>query len=153
MFKERFRLSWREAVEIAAGVRIPDHSTFFYRVQHLSLERLEQFNEWLAFQVLAGRRVELLLFDGTGFGCNAPYYARFARGAEVRRLRSHVKAVLVMGLVGHSRVLIGASLGGAYSDERRLAVDWLREGGGLDLGSGLYVVRDKLYGRVGVSPF
>ncbi len=97
---------------------------------------------------IRGSAVEVLLFDGTGSGYNVPYYARFARGVEVRRLRSHVKAVLVVGVVGNRRVLIGASLGAAYSDGRWLAVDWLREGGGgAGLGSGLYVVGDKLYGR------
>ncbi len=50
------------------------------------------------------------------------------RGQEIRKIESHVKGVIVLGLTkrGH-RVVIGARLGKAYSDERKLFLAKIEE--------------------------
>jgi len=41
--------------------------------------------------------------DGTGVGFNTPFYAQFRRGAEIRRIRSHLKAVVLVYCRGGQR--------------------------------------------------
>ena len=61
------------------------------------------------------------MVDGTGWGSVFPFYQRAKRGQEIRKIKSHVKGVIVLGLTerGH-RIVMGASLGKAYSHERKL---------------------------------
>ncbi|HXG41517.1 MAG TPA: hypothetical protein VNL95_02195 [Dehalococcoidia bacterium] len=61
----------------------------------------------------------LVLADGTGFGFGLPFWARWRRGMGLRRLRPHVKGVVV-GVAGGRRMLLGACLGPPQSWERRL---------------------------------
>jgi hypothetical protein len=141
-------LSWRKLESISRQLlpRVPDFSTLHYRVRRLPQERWEEFNRWLAQRALAGDEPELLLVDGTGWGFGLPYWACWRRGEELRRLRSHVKGVVVVGVAGGKRVLLGASLGPPYSDERRLAERWLQSQGSKGWGEGLWFVADALYG-------
>ena len=85
------------------------------------------------------------MVDGTGWGYGLPFYQRVKRGQEIRKIKSHVKGVIVLGLTerGH-RIVMGASLGRAYSDERKLFLSWLNESKLKE--EGLYLVGDKLYG-------
>lgn len=52
---------------------------------------------------------------------------RVKRGQEIRKIKSHVKGVVILELTkrGH-RVVMGARLGKAYSDERKLFLAWLK---------------------------
>jgi hypothetical protein len=72
----------------------------------------------------------------SGVGFNAPFYAQFRRGAEIRRIRSHLKAVVLVYCRGGRRWVIGASLGWAYADEGRLLLGWLARYGSGVVGSG-----------------
>ena len=55
----------------------------------------------------------------SGVGFNAPFYAQFRRGAEIRRIRSRLKAVVLVYWRGGQRWVVEASLGRAYADEGR----------------------------------
>jgi hypothetical protein len=78
---------------------------------------------------------------------DTPFYAQHRRGAEIRKMRSHWKGV-VLGYWGGGAVwLVGASLGGAYAHEARLMRDWLVRYGHGCVGSGALWVGDKLYGH------
>jgi hypothetical protein len=91
----------------------------------------------------------VVFVDGTGVGFNTPFYAQFRRGAEIRRIRSHLKAVVLVYCRGGRRWVIGASLGRAYADEGRLLAGWLDRYGCGVAGSGALLVGDKLYGYRG----
>ena len=105
-----------------------------------------EFLNWLARRSKNLKEVEFLLVDGTGWGYGLPIYQRIKRGAEVRKIKSHVKGVVVLGLNEKGeRIVLGASLDKAYSDERNLFLQWLRKRKPRDK-QGLYLVGDKLYG-------
>ena len=38
----------------------------------------------------------VVLVDGTGVGFDTPFCAQFREGSEIRRIRSHVKAVVLV---------------------------------------------------------
>jgi hypothetical protein len=40
--------------------------------------------------------VPVVLVDGTGVGFDTPFYAQFRRGAEVGRIRPHLKVVVLV---------------------------------------------------------
>ncbi len=66
--------------------------------------------QWLSLEAPTAQ-TPYAMVDGTGVGYATPFYAQFRRGAEIRRLRSHVKAV-VMGYWQGGRVwVMGAALG------------------------------------------
>jgi hypothetical protein len=105
-----------------------------------------EFLNWLARRSKELKEVEFPLVDGTGWGYGLPIYQRIKRGAEVRKIKSHVKGVVVLGLNEKGeRIVLGASLDKAYSDERNLFLQWLRKRKPRDK-QGLYLVGDKLYG-------
>jgi len=90
-----------------------------------------------------------VLVDGTGWGYHLPMELRWCRGRQIRRCRSHGKGVVVVGLVGAKRVLLWASLGDAFGDERCFVLAWLPLPEAWALGGGVYFVGDKLSGRSG----
>jgi hypothetical protein len=96
---------------------LPALGTLLYRFQTLPEARWHELLTWLAEQ---GIRLEqpakplekpLVLVDGTGWGYDTPFYAQHRRGAEIRKMRSHWKGV-VLGYWGGGAVWLGgASLG------------------------------------------
>lgn len=75
-----------------------------------------EFLNWLARRSKNLKEVEFLLVDGTGWGYGLPIYQRIKRGAEVRKIKSHVKGVVVLGLNEKGeRIVLGAFLDKAYS--------------------------------------
>lgn len=95
---------------------------------------------------MGGQPVELVLVDGTSWGFGLPYWAFWRRGEELRRLRSHVKGVVVVAAVGCRGMLLGAALGPPYSDERRLVERRLKSPDSQRWGEGVWLVADALYG-------
>ncbi|MCS7287126.1 MAG: hypothetical protein RMK30_08945 [Anaerolineae bacterium] len=61
VFKQHHHLSWRKLESLARQIlpNVPDYSTLYYRVRTLPLERWEEFNAWLAQQVLTGDSSEI----------------------------------------------------------------------------------------------
>jgi hypothetical protein len=146
-FKQLHNLSWRKLEALARQIlpQVPDFSTLPYRVSRIGQERWQAFNRWLAQKALGGERLEVVLADGTGFGFGMPFWTCWRRGAEVRRLRSHGK-VVVVGVVGCKRVLLGAVPSAPYSDEWRLLGQWLQSPDSTGWGEDLGFVANALYG-------
>jgi len=100
------------------------HYRVFKITEDLGIELLS----WLARRSKDLKEVEFLLVDGTGWGYGLPFYQRIKRGREVRKIKSHVKGVVVLGLNEKGeRIVLGASLDKAYSDERNLFLQWLKK--------------------------
>ena len=117
---------------------MPALGTLLYRLQTIPDARWHALLNWLALQGIAREVVEVpfevpvVLVDGTGVGFDTPFDAQFRRGSEIRRIRSHVKAVVLVYCRGGCRWVVGVSLGGAYADEGRLLRERLRvHGSGL----------------------
>jgi hypothetical protein len=130
------RASYRHLLFCLAPEALPDQpvpawGTLLYRLKTISDERWHALLSWLAAQGIAKEPPDaplatpVVLVDGTGVGFNTPFYAQFRRGAELRRIRSHLKAVVLVYWRGGQRWVVGASLGRAYADEGRLLAQWL----------------------------
>ncbi|MGQ9901005.1 MAG: transposase [Fimbriimonadales bacterium] len=135
---------------------MPALGTLCYRFGRIPEARWHAFLEWLAVQGIALEQVAgasvsqeppLVFVDGTGVGYATPFYAQFYRGAQIRRIRSHIKVVVLGYWQGEVVWFMGASLGGAYADEGRLLEDWLLRYGCGVVGSGALLVGDGLYGH------
>jgi hypothetical protein len=101
------RLSYRQrlfcvAPEVLPEEPLPALGTLMYRLQTIPDERWHALLHGLAAQGIAREVVEVpfevpvVLVDGTGVGFDTPFYAQFRRGSEIRRIRSHVKAVVLV---------------------------------------------------------
>jgi hypothetical protein len=153
------RASYRHLLFCLAPEALPDQpvpalGTLLYRLKTISDERWHALLSWLAAQGIAQETPDAplatpVVVDGTGVGFNTPFYAQFRRGAELRRIRSHLKAVVLVYWRGGQRWVVGASLGRAYADEGRLLAQWLGRYGSGVVGSGALLVGDKLYGYRG----
>jgi hypothetical protein len=105
---------------------VPALGTLLYRLKTISDERWHARLSWLAAQGIAHKTPDaplatpVVLVDGTGVGFNTPFDAQFRRGAELRRIRSPLKAVVLVYWRGGQRWGVGASLGRAYADEGRV---------------------------------
>ena len=67
--------------------------------------------------------------DGTGFGYGQKRELRFKRGSEIRKVSSHVKVELIAAKEKGRKetFILSVNMGKAYSDERKLLMDILRE--------------------------
>ncbi len=76
-----------------------------------------EFINWLARRSKDLKEVKVLLVDETGWEYGLPFRERIKRGREVRKIKSHVKGVVVLGLNVKTgeRIVLGASLDKAYS--------------------------------------
>jgi hypothetical protein len=138
--------SFREALEYCE-----DH---FPELPALSSyhERLSKFSPDIAqgFIGFIGKKIEylpkadaprkgrsLFVMDGTGFSYHDLYPMKLHRGTEVRKIRTHVKVAVVMGLAGGRRFIVSARAAGAYAGETTLIqpqLEALPEGKGSVLG-------------------
>jgi hypothetical protein len=81
---------------------VPALGTRLHRLQTLADERWHALLSWLAAQGIAQEipnapfPTPVVFVDGTVVGFNTPFYAQFRRGAEIRRIRSHLKAVVLV---------------------------------------------------------
>jgi hypothetical protein len=91
---------------------LPALGTLLYRLQTIPDERWHALLHWLAAQGIAREvagvpfEVPVVLVDGTGVGFDTPFYAQFRRGSEIRRIRSHVKAVVLVYCRGGLRWVV-----------------------------------------------
>ena len=101
------RLSYRQllfcvAPEVLPEEPLPALGTLMYRLQTIPDARGHALLHGLAAQGIAREvagvsfEVPVVLVDGTGVGFDTPFYAQFRRGSEIRRIRSHVKAVVLV---------------------------------------------------------
>ena len=108
------RASYRQLLFCRAPEALPDQpvpalGTLLYRLQTLADERWHALLSGLAAQGIAHKTPDapfptpVVFVDGTGVGFNTPFYAQFRRGAEIRRIRSHLKAVVLVYCRGGQR--------------------------------------------------
>ena len=68
---------------------------------------------------------------------------KWLKGQELRKVRSHVKAVMLVGMVKGKEVVVGVNVGRAYLDENKLLMPMLE---GLSFRA-KYFVGDAYYGK------
>jgi len=111
------RLSYRQllfcvAPEVLPEEPLPALGTLLYRLQTIPDARGHALLHGLAAQGIAREvagvsfDVPVVLVDGTGVGFDTPFYAQFRRGSEIRRIRSHVKAVVLVYCRGGRRWVV-----------------------------------------------
>ena len=115
---------------------VPVESSYQYRKKRLTTTLVEDVIEYLSKRIIEilekkrgkgkGGRAKYMIIDGTGFGYNDLYPMKFERGTQVRSIKSHVRAVVVIGdfgKVGSRRIktIMGIKAGKAYSSEVKLA--------------------------------
>jgi len=144
------RLRFALATELLPNQPLPALGTLVYRFHHLTDERLHQLLNWLAQQGIAAEPVQTdppcAFVDGTGVGYAATFFTRWLRGAQIRKQRSHVKAVALGYWQGGRVWVVGLSLGAPYADEGRLLRAWVGRYGRGGLSAGTLLVGDRLYG-------
>ncbi|GIV08966.1 MAG: hypothetical protein KatS3mg019_1057 [Fimbriimonadales bacterium] len=145
------RLRFALARELLPDHPLPALGTLVYRFHHLTDERLHQLLSWLAQQGIAAEpattETPCAFVDGTGVGYAGTFFAQYLRGAEVRRQRSHVKAVALGYWQGGRVWVAGLELGQAYAEEGRLLGAWVGRYGRGGLSAGTVLVGDRLYGH------
>ena len=101
------RLSYRQllfcvAPEVLPEEPLPALGTLLYRLQTIPDERWHALLHGLAAQGIAREvagvsfDVPVVLVDGTGVGFDTPFCAQFREGSEIRRIRLHLKAVVLV---------------------------------------------------------
>jgi hypothetical protein len=119
-----YDLSFREALEFVESYcpHIPCLSTFHYRVQTLSTERVSQFLAFLGLELQSticddGKPLKYFIIDGTGWSFRDVYPLHYLRGTEVRKVQSHIRTLTLVASNGKRRFVIGAISGGPYASE------------------------------------
>ena len=126
--------------------KVPDFTTLWYRFKKLEKSYLMEMIKESAkeiMKVLKVKEFHCLAADGTGFGYGETYYMKWLKGQELRKVRSHVKTVVLVGMVKGKEVVVGVNVGRAYSDENKLLMPMLE---GLEFRA-KYFVGDAYYGR------
>jgi len=175
ILQEYNRYSVREVLMYAREYfkDVPVESTYQYRKKRISTEIMEEVILYITGRIIEvlekkGKeiKVKYTIIDGTGFGYNELYPMKFARGTQVRDIKSHVRAVVVVadfGKIGHRRVktIVGIKTGKAYSSEikmaRQIVAQWEKEQsppGSVLIGDALYAVIDlvKSLQSLGIEP-
>jgi hypothetical protein len=123
-----YNLSFREVIEFTSDMfnETPCLSTFHYRVDTLHAEIIQEFITFLGLKlqnhfVTRGKTLKRFIIDGTGFSYNDAYPLSFLRGTEVRKVKSHVRALALVATTGKERFFIGAQEGRAYASEVKMA--------------------------------
>ena len=124
-------LSYREALEetsFALG-KVPSLSTYHYRISKLPKKLLKILLQDLAKKLLQKEKIlYFLLSDGTGFGYDELYPLKILRGTEVKKIKSHIRVVPVVGVtLSGKRIVMTAESGGAYASEVKLLLKDLNE--------------------------
>ena len=121
--KELYGLSYREALDFGTWFydRAPSLSTFHYRVGEIGIDTLEKYLEFLGNELIEqGLVPDTYLMDGTGWSYHDVYPLKFLRGTEVRKVKSHVRAIALVGVSGKRRYVLSAISGRAYASEVKL---------------------------------
>ncbi|MCX8075713.1 MAG: hypothetical protein N3C57_01655 [Aquificaceae bacterium] len=66
------------------------------------------------------KEYHVLVADATGFGYDDTVKLSYLRGRQIREVRAHVKTEVLIGVRGKKKIVLGVSVGEAYSDELKL---------------------------------
>ena len=176
LYMQQERLSIREVLQRARdelGEPMPVPSTLVHRLHRMDPEVMERLVEALGEWVVAcssppssgGDRVGppgaersvqrppplLHAMDGTGFGYDDVLGLSYQRGKQVRRVRAHVRAVVLMRLWEGQKLgpVVGSRAGRAYASELKLAETLLQRVQRRATPLGI-VLADALYDATGV---
>ncbi len=121
-------LSYRDTVyfiQNAIKIDAPSLSDLHYRFSKLDEKLLKKLFEKLLEELNIGEKIELIAVDGTGFGYGGKRELNWMRGAQIRKVSSHVKVELLVGKVRDSSIIFGVNIAKAYRDERKLLMEIL----------------------------
>ena len=134
-----WNLSFRDleyfAVQIFGRENIPDFSTYYYRLKQLSPIFLIDFLNFISRRLLGKyhKELRLIIIDGTGFKYDEIYPLKILRGKEIKKVKSHVKAVILsVHLENGKRFILTALSDKSYASEVKLGeqiLRWLNERG------------------------
>ena len=156
VYQEAHSLSVREVLQEASRFfnDVPVPSNYLYRRARIRPEFMEAFIEWSSSLIFQGGEysLESMYIDGTGFKYDDLYPMKYERGTRIRKIKSHVRAVVVVadfGKVGRRRLkgIVAIRTGPAYASEVKLAEeiysDWAQVGppGNVLVGDALYAVK------------
>jgi len=151
--KIMLNLSFRETEEYLKKYlpkdQIPDHTTLYYRFKNFPIEKIENLIKQTAEQImkkLENKEVYTAIADGTGFGYDEAYYLNNKRGAQIRKIKSHVKTEVLVGTVNGKKFVLSAKTDKAYTDENKLLLQMLNEGVFENI-KGRYFLGDRYYGK------
>jgi len=146
-------LSFRETEEFLKiylpSEQVPDHTTLYYRFKKLPIEKIEKIIKQTAEQIikkLGNKEIYAAIADGTGFGYNEAYYLNNKRGAEIKKIKSHIKTEVLIGSVNGKKFVLSVKTDKAYTDENKLLLEMLNEGVFEEI-RGRYFLGDKYYGK------
>ncbi|MDO3651377.1 transposase, partial [Nocardia mangyaensis] len=149
LVKTLFRLSFRDTedflLELFPNQPIPDFSTLFYRFKNMDKEIIENLIQELAYEIkyrLEAKEFYCIIADGTGFGYAETYNLKYKRGEEIRQVKLHIKTEVLMGIVRGKRVILGVKTGEAYTCERKLLKEMIKD---IKI-EGIYFLGDSYYG-------
>ena len=124
--KIEFKLSYRQARKAGFDFysKVPVISNLHYRFKKIDEKIINKILLEVSEKILKSIRFKqdkvIAVVDGTGFGYNCPFYQRVNRGAEIRKIKSHVKAVYIVFVKGKKRIIRCVGIGEAYEDERKI---------------------------------
>jgi hypothetical protein len=168
-----WKLSFRElefmSVQVLGRESTPDFSTYYYRLKKLPSYILVDFLNFISRRLLGKyhKEVKFLVIDGTGFKYDELYPLKVLRGAEIKRLKSHVKAVVLsVHLESGKRFVLTVLPERSYASEVKVGekiVHWLScRGFILNVLKGKPFLGDKAYDsisfielleRIGFKPY
>ena len=137
--------SFREALEYCEDYfsDLPALSTYHDRLAQFSSPIAQGFIEYIGKAIIlltkgnAPKKGRVFVVDGTGFSYHDSYPMRFFNGMDIRKIRTHVKIGVLMGLAGKRRFVVSALAGPAYAADTKLIqplIDELPQGKGYVLG-------------------
>ncbi len=153
------KLSFRElefmSVQVFGRETTPDFSTYYYRLKKLPPYLLIDFLNFISRRLLGKyhKEVKLLIIDGTGFKYDELYPLKILRGTEIKKVRSHVKTVVLsVHLESGKRFVLTVLPEQSYASEVKVGekiICWLgRRGFILNVLRGKPLLGDKAYDSV-----
>ena len=85
------------SVQVFGRETSPNFPTYYYRLKELPPRLLVDFLNFISRRLLGKyhKEVKFLVIDGTGFKYDELYPLKVLRGTEIKKVKSHVKAVVL----------------------------------------------------------
>lgn len=140
--------SFREALEYCEDYfeELPALSTYHDRLAMLTSDIAQGFVEYTGKKILSlsnkntsSKKGRIFVMDGTGFSYHDTYPMKFFNGMDIRKIKTHVKLGVLIGVANGKRFVVSAKADKSYAGDTTLVQPLLDN---LDLGRG-YVLGDK----------